>query len=411
MAIGDVYRLRLETIAAGGDALGRFEGKTVFAEGGAPDETVCCRIIEERKTWARGEILEIIEPSPLRIKSICPFYDSCGNTFGKCGGCNLSHIDYNSQLALKVSILMDSFLRIGLLHDASQLPQPEVFPSPPWEYRNRMQFHCFRQQAKGKDSLKYGLMGRRSREIIPVNDCPVAVPGIRNILNSSQGKEICLPVEKDRFTVFSKDQTLLIEGSRRNKGRIKLLDKEIFVDAGLFFQSNCFMLEKLVLELRETAENAQHNLPMADLYCGAGTFALFLGQIFPKVILAEENKSAISLARENLSGINAEFIALRDNEWQQCLLRKKEAFGFAVVDPPRAGLSPKLALALAQNGPPVLAYVSCAPPALARDSKILADGGYKLQQLKLFDFYPQTAHIETLAVFIKERHGASCHKP
>ena len=384
MAIGDVCKLHLENIALGADALGRFEGKSVFVEGGAPDETVICRITEEQKTWARAELLEIIEPSPVRVESKCTYYK-------KCGGCNFAHIDYAAQLKIKTSMLSETFVKTaGFLP-----PAPEVFASPPWGYRNRMQFHCLREKAKA-DSPKYGLKGRRSAEIIAVSDCPAAVSGIRKILGAAN--QLSLPPEKDRFTVFSYDDILLNEGGLQ-KSKIKLLDKDFFIDAGLFFQSNCFMLEKLILELRKTAQNADRNLPMADLYCGVGTFAVFLGELFPKVILAEENKAAISLARENLKKIAADYFTLHDTDWQRILFRQKTSFGFAVIDPPRAGLNYKLAEALARDGPPLLAYVSCDPASLARDSKILTGGGYKLKELKFFDFYPQTSHIESLAVF------------
>ena len=140
---------------------------------------------------------------------------------------------------------------------------------------------------------------------------------------------------------------------------------------------------------------------MADLYCGVGTFSFYLKDSFPKIILAEENKAAVTLARENLRGVEAEFFAVRDTNWHNDLLRRKDSFGFAVVDPPRAGLAPKTAAALAQDGPPLLAYVSCDAASLARDSKILTTGGYKIKKLIFFDFYPQTAHIEILAVFEK----------
>ena len=385
MPIGEVFKLKLESLIAGGDALGRLEGKPVFVKGGAPCETVLCRIVEDKKTWARAELLEITEPSPVRVKTACAFY-------GKCGGCNLMFVDYNAQLDIKTSILKDSFLRIGGL----QPPEIEVFPSLPFEYRNRMQFHCFRQNVKNAGSLKFGLVGL-DKEITAVTDCPIAVPGIREVLGGG-GKGITLPPDKDRFNVFSKDDVLLNEGGQQ-RGKIKLLDKEITMDAGLFFQSNCFMLEKLILELRKIAESADQNLPMADLYCGIGTFAVFLGDMFPKVILAEENKNAVSLARENLKGKNTEFFALRDTEWSSNLQSKR--FGFTVIDPPRAGLAKKIASTLAQEGSSVLAYVSCDAASLARDSKILTGGGYKLARLMLFDFYPQTAHIESLAVFEK----------
>jgi len=412
MAKADIYKLHLESIAGGGDALGRFEGKPVFVEGGAPCEEVLCRITEDHNTWARAELLEIIKPSPARVKADCPFY-------GKCGGCNLQHIEYEAQLKIKADILKDTLLRIGGI----PAPEPEVFSSQPWEYRNRMQFHCFRERAAGKKQTSYtifkrenetsfGLMGRSGDEIIPVTDCPIAVPRVRELLRKG-GKEITLPPEKDRFTVFSKDDIFLYEGGQK-RGSIKLLDKEIMLDAGVFFQSNCLLLEKLISELLKIAEEAscseaERDLPMADLYCGCGTFALFLERLFPKIILAEENKTAVTLARENLRDINADFFALRDTEWAKTIFKEQAAgmFGFVIVDPPRAGLAPKLAAALANNGPPVLAYVSCDAASFSRDAKILTKGGYKLEKLMLFDFYPQTAHIESLAVFKLN----SCNNP
>ena len=383
MSTGDVINLRLESIAHGGEALGRFEGKSVFVKGGAPQETVCCRITEDRKTWARAELLEIIEVSPVRIESICNYY-------GKCGGCNLQHIEYNSQLEVKVSILKDSFSRIA----GFDPPQPEVFPCAPWGYRNRMQFHCLRQSAK-EGGLRFGFKGHHSGEIIAVSDCPVAEKGIRELLCGG-GNSIYLPPGKDRFTVFSHNGLLLSEGAAE-RGKINLLEKEITLDAGVFFQSNISMLEKLILKLRGITADVDQNLPMADLYCGVGTFARFLGDRFKKFILAEENKKAVAIARENLKDADAEFFALRDTDWIKTILRRK--IGFAVADPPRAGLSRSLAATLAHNGPPVLAYVSCDAATLARDSKILINGGYKLKTLALFDFYPQTAHVESLAVF------------
>jgi 23S rRNA (uracil1939-C5)-methyltransferase len=387
MAVGDIYNLWLEKIASGGEALGHFKGLTVFVEGGAPLERVCCRITEDHKTWAKAQLLEIMETSPFRVESKCKFID-------KCGGCNLIHIDYNTQLDAKKDILTDSITRIGGI----KAPQPVVFPSAPFEYRNRMQFHCLRQRGK-EGSLKFGLKGRKSDEIIAVTDCPVAEPGIRDFLLKGGG-DIPLPPEKDRFTVFSKDGLLLSEGGNE-RGKISVLGKDIIIDAGVFFQSNVIMLEKLIIELRKIAQTADRSLPMADLYCGAGTFAVFLGEIFPKITAAEENKKAVGIARENLRKKDVEFFALRDREWEKAFLYRKNAFGFAVADPPRAGFSPKTAEILSVEGPPVLAYVSCDASSLARDSRILAKGGYKMKELLLFDFYPQTSHIETLAVFVK----------
>ncbi|MCL2277073.1 MAG: methyltransferase [Treponema sp.] len=394
MPAGDVIKLQLESVVQGGDALGFFNGKPVFVEGGAPDEAVVCRIKEDKKTYSKAGILEILKPSPVRVQSAC--------SYSKCGGCNLGHINYSAQLKIKTSILNESFSRVGGFDLSSHNINIEIFSSPSREYRNRTQFHCFRRNKSG-----IGFKSIDNNEIIAINDCPVAVSGIREALGNGS---IPIPPEKDRFTVFSKDDVLLREGGV-SRGKINLSDKEIILDAGLFFQSNCVMLEILISKLRDIAKNADPSLPMADLYCGVGVFALFLGDMFPSLILAEENKAAISIARENLRGKKAEFFVLKDTDWQENIFKQREKFslksgvsgalGFAVVDPPRAGLSRGFALALSKNGPPLLAYVSCDAASLARDSKILFSGGYRLDKLALFDFYPQTSHIESLAVFSK----------
>jgi 23S rRNA (uracil1939-C5)-methyltransferase len=139
-----------------------------------------------------------------------------------------------------------------------------------------------------------------------------------------------------------------------------------------------------------------------------GVFAALLGDRFPRIDLMEENKSALALARENVRGEGREFFALRDDEWVRLKSRSRGGkpgggYGFMVADPPRQGLSPALARWIAGEGPPLFAYVSCDPATLARDSRVLTAGAYTLADLRLYDFYPQTAHIESLAVFKKNK--------
>jgi 23S rRNA (uracil1939-C5)-methyltransferase len=372
----DFFQLHFESIAHGGDAVAFVNGFPVFVQGGAPDETAVCRISELHSSWARAEIVDIIKPSALRIDAKCPFY-------GSCGGCNLQHIDYDSQLKVKAAILTDDLARIGGL----SIPKIEVIPSAPWGYRNRMQFHCLREQ---NHPVKFGLMGRKSSEIVVVDDCPIADPGIRMLLQKGDGFSV--PPEKDRFTVFSYGQTLLNEGGTL-RGEINLLGKRVRLDASVFFQSNAAMLEKMIPPIAAIAAEADKNLPMADLYCGVGTFALFAGDGFQRVDLVEMNKSAISIARENFRK-DAEFFALSDKDWVK---KTKRHYSFIIADPPRGGLPAVLSQWLNDSGPPVFVYVSCDSAALARDAKLLS--AYRLQCLSLYDFYPQTNHIECLAVF------------
>ena len=385
-----LHKVRIEKIAAGGAGLARIEGRTVFIEGSAPGETVLCRITAEHRSWVLAELLEIIEPSPDRIQPACPLW-------GKCGGCNMQHLGYSAQLAAKTAILTETFTRIGGFCP----PQPLVFPSPPWEYRNRMQFHAIRPQT-GESGAVWGLKARKKGEIIPVSDCPIADPGIRSILqreNKAIQAEL-LPPEKDRFTVYARNGLFLSEGGT-SRGKTRTLDRELVLDAGVFFQSNGAMLEKLITDLREIANGCDRSMPMADLYCGVGTFAAFLGEMFPHIDLVEEHKTALALARENLMRHqSAAFFAERSENWVKNSAGALR-YGCMIADPPRQGFEPALTRRLATDGPALLAYVSCDPATLARDSAILLNGGYELQELRLYDFYPQTAHIESLAVFIR----------
>jgi 23S rRNA (uracil1939-C5)-methyltransferase len=390
-----LHKAQVEKIAAGGAGLARIEGKTVFIEGSAPGETVLCRVTTEHRSWVQAELLEIIEPSPDRVQPACTLW-------GKCGGCNLQHLGYPAQLAAKTAILCEAFTRIG----GFSPPQPLVFPSEPWEYRNRMQFHAIRQPKTGETDTVWGLKARKKDEIIPISDCPIADPGIRSLLqakNSTMQSQL-LPPGRDRFTIYARNGLFLSEGGAA-RGKTRVLDRDLALDASVFFQSNGAMLEKLIIDLREIAAAADQNLPMADLYCGVGTFAAFLGESFPHIDLVEEHKTALALARENLARHkSAAFYAQRSEHWAQNGIGNGAAahrYGLITTDPPRQGLDPSLAHSLAAGGPPLLAYISCEPATLARDSAILLQGGYELRELRLYDFYPQTAHIESLAVFVR----------
>jgi 23S rRNA (uracil1939-C5)-methyltransferase len=381
----ELLEVRIESIAAGGAGLARIDGKPVFIKGGIPGDKLVCRITKDHRSWAEAELTELLDASQDRVHPVCGLY-------GICGGCNLQHLDYKAQLAAKTDILKDAFVRIG----GCSPPEPIVIPSEPWEYRNRMQFHAIRESGKKSAGVIWGLKSEKSASAVPVPDCPIADPGIRKLLGEEK-KSFLTPLGKDRFTVYARGDLFLSEGAN-SRGKTRILDHEIALDASLFFQSNGAMLEKLIGDLLVIAEEADHSMPMADLFCGVGTFAAFLGKLFPRSDLVEENKAAIALARENLAA-QGDFLAQRGEDWVK--RNSPKGYGFIIVDPPRQGLSQSLALRLAAEGPPLLLYVSCDPATLARDSKILTAGNYSLRELRFYDFYPQTAHIESLAIFIK----------
>jgi 23S rRNA (uracil1939-C5)-methyltransferase len=393
MAIGETFTAPVEHLAAGGAGVLTVQGRRIFMDLTAPGDRVTGRIIGENRHWARAELVELAEASPLRREPLCPLY-------GSCGGCSLQHLGYEAQVAEKALILRDAFTRLGGI----PLPGGELpfVPSPPWEYRNRIQLHRIPQGAPGA----LGFKARKSDAIIPIRDCPVADPGLRAVLQEASA---LAPPGRDRFTLYGRGNTLVSEGIVRGmtqrRGTVSLGGREIRMDAGVFFQSNGIMLEKLITDLIQIAAHAAISqgpsvLPMADLYCGVGTFAAFLGEKCPRTDLVEENPDAIVLARENVRGMETRLFAQAGDLWAKgCSM--DGGYSFMVADPPRQGLTPALRRALAQRGPPILAYVSCDPATLARDSGELVAGGYRLERLTGYDFYPQTAHIESLAVFVR----------
>ncbi|MDR1949553.1 MAG: class I SAM-dependent RNA methyltransferase [Spirochaetaceae bacterium] len=400
MTIETIFTAPVKRIAAGGAGVSYVEGKTVFIPMTAPGDLVRGRITGEHKNWAEGELLEIREPSPDRIPPVCPHY-------GSCGGCSLQHLSYEAQIDEKTAIIREAFRRIGKF---SALPEIRVVRSPPFEYRNRIQLHCIPQLhcspgSPGGEKPLLGFMGRRSGGIVPVKDCPVADPGIRSVLGANTPEAVPAAVqgpfpEGGRFTLYARGDTLLREGGE-SRGVVSIRGREMRIDAGLFFQSNGTMLEALVGELIDAARGADRSLPAADIYCGVGTFGVFLADYFDRIDLVEENRAALDLARENIPGKGRRFFALPGDRWAG-EAEKRGPYGFAVVDPPRQGLSRILRQWLCRSGPPLLAYVSCDPATLARDSGELRAGGYGLSSLSFYDFYPQTAHVEGLALFKRE---------
>ena len=348
-------------------------------------------------------------------QALCPYNE-------RCGGCPLQGIAYGEQLTCKKEFLRQTFSRAGL----SVIPDIKVIPSRPFEYRNRVQFHRVPRGTEseipgGKSRMRpfklereaealCGFMtrsgSRSAAEIVPVNDCLIAAPSIRQALKTGS---IPLPIDRDRFSVYGRDSTLLVEG-RDSRGVTRIRQKDIRIDAGTFFQSNGALLELLIDELLGIAGTADRRLPAADLYCGVGTFAVYLQDIFERIDLLEANKAALNLARVNVPLAKARFSGQRDTVWAMNAGKAaREPYGFAVVDPSRQGLSGAMCRFLRDNCE-ILCYVSCNPLTLARDAAMLLEpqnsSPLKLESLTFYDFYPQTRHIESLAVFTRQRQAS-----
>ncbi|GMO47135.1 MAG: hypothetical protein Ta2G_02490 [Termitinemataceae bacterium] len=327
----------------------------------------------------------------------------CNGLKAGCGACTLSYMEYDCQIEQKHDMLRKTMLH-GNIFDV--LPEIQIVPSAVTEYRNRIQLHnantpCVsvkknirKLSAQKIQNVSFGFMNHRGNDVVVIDDCPICDPVIRNAL---QNKTLKPSLDKDRWTVYGRDN-LLISETCRLCGKYDFLGRQIKVSAASFFQSNGKLLEKLISDVIHVSEQADHDLICGDFYCGVGTFGVFLQEVFSSLVLFDQNKAAMQLAKENVKRCGTQFFAMDDDKFVKHS-HVKGQYGFVVLDPARKGLSNLMTKWLCENKPKIICYVSCNPSALARDSKYLLQAGYTLRSLTYYDFYPHTVHIESLAVF------------
>ncbi len=373
--------LVVEKLVAGGEGLGFVDGKAVFVRGVLPGERVRVRLRQSRRDYERAELSEILEPSPHRDVPRC-------RIAGHCGGCDWMHIRYEQQLALKVEIVSEALRRTGGfdLEGALAPGALQIEPSPPLASRNRAQVH--------RDTAgRLGYMGVRSDRIVPADRCPIVAPPIEAVLRG----EIAAPEGLDRFTVWSDGMSTAVEGRDDERDlTVSVCGRQLLFSVGCFFQSNLAVLERLVPWAIEGLDGgAAAPWRAADLYAGVGMFGAFLAARGARVSCVESSTLSLAYARRNVGGA-AELHPMSVESWI-ISGAAREPFDAVVADPPRPGLSPEVRAWLCARPPRRLRYVSCNPVTLARDLGALVAGGYVLEGLRLFDFYPQTSHIEAVA--------------
>ncbi len=374
--------LSIDLISAGGDGLGFYQGKAVFVPLTAPGERIVAQVRQDKPDFMRAELLSLVQPSPDRVEAPCKLY-------GQCGGCNLMHLSYDAQCSVKERILADAFRRSGGLSGI----QAAMVRGPKDAYRNRAQFHF------GPDK-KIGYAKRLSNDIIALDSCPILAGPINEWLTQSVSGDAAWQklkpymAGKDRFIVFGQDgYSAHVEGPDTDIS-ISLLGKSIRFHIRGFFQSNLTMLEKLIPDVLDGLSGQT----AADLYCGVGVFGSFLKDRFERLVCVEQDPRAVGYACANV-GKPADFAANTMEEWVSSA-QAKQRFDHVLVDPPRSGLAPRVKAWLASAQPASIGYVSCDPVSLARDSGELSRAGYDLERVRIYDFYPNTSHLESYARFV-----------
>jgi 23S rRNA (uracil1939-C5)-methyltransferase len=403
------YVITPTTFVYGGEALARLpDGRAVFIPYAFPDEELRIRLVEEKERYARGEIVEIIKASPLRIKPRCAH-------FGECGGCHYQYIPYEEQLKIKKNIFIDQLVRMGKMTDP---PVKEIIPSPQqWNYRNQIRLHL---SQKGEP----GFLRSRSNEVVPIRECHLPadsldkvwpslsldfIPGLDRISlrAGEEGQDTLIVLESSdpKPIEFSVDMPL--SAVHQGPGGEIVLAGDDFtiipihefpfvVSAGSFFQVNNQVAELIVDFLLERLPLEENSLVL-DVYCGVGLFSVFLAPMVEKVIGIESDSQAGEDFLYNLAGYeNVDFYDLPAEEVLPFL---DLAPDIILLDPPRAGISKTVLDSVVALKPGLIAYISCDPATLARDADRFKKQGYVLEESILFDMFPQTFHIESVNIF------------
>lgn len=378
------FLVTVEKLASGGEGIAFADGKAIFIPFSIPGETVRIRPAKTTRDYIRAEILEILVPSKVRIEPICPLFKICG-------GCSLQHIEYAAQCAFKAAAARESFIRIGKF-DPGTL---SVHSNAPYHYRNRAQFHLTRDGG-------FGYMKADSDEAVRADSgCPILKPLLDSWLKSENrkakpAKDMKLYLDQQtRFIAFADDKNIYIEGKNRT-AEVVLAGRTYRFPVKHFFQSNLAMAEQLVKDIESRLPAAGESA--ADLYAGAGLFSKLLAERFAMVSCVENDTVSLEAARGNCRNHGVRFFPMDVEIWAARELSQTTAFDCVIADPPRQGLPPLLKTWLTSATIQLFLYVSCDHVTLARDVGELISKGWELVSLDLYDFYPQTGHLESLAV-------------
>lgn len=417
----------ITSLSSTGEGVGTLDGMKVFVEGALPGESVSIKITQQKKSYAKASLLQILKPSFARTEPHCPL-------FGECGGCQVMHLQYPAQLELKRQRVVDALQRIGKFHECTVLP---CAPSPTsLGYRNKIQLPIVWESSK----KVIGLYRKNSHEIIPLKRCLIQCPQgeeiftlINEKLNLSSVRYVLIrnavfheealvvfvtaghfSKELKKLAVELMEANSLIKGVVENLGtksdnvilgsqyRLlagrpyiyeKLLGKTFKISPSAFFQVNPAQTEELYKRAIELAEIGPDE-SVLDAYCGVGALALFAADHAKKVYGIECVPHAIADALENarLNQLtNCTFICGKAEEAIDQIGKVDTVF----LNPPRKGCDPKLLETLLKKQPQKIVYISCDPATLARDLSLL-EKHYQIAIVQPFDMFPQTMHVETV---------------
>ena len=398
--------VKTEKMVFGGNTIAKINSKAVFIPYTMPDETLSINIVQQKNDYDLAEIVKILEPSEHRVTPPCEYY-------GICGGCNMMHIDTEYQHEIRKNMLIDIFKKNNI--DISD--KVEIISGPDFGYRSRFQF---------RDG---GLSEKSGNTIIPIKKCLCADDSINEYLKKTPleqrpkgrihffGTSKIDGTDKVRFETpaAQESKTPKLKGksakkikpkenhyfagtilSQDNFVTVELNGKKVSFDVRGFFQSNLFVFEKVTQLILDNLPGGENIL---DMYSGCGSISTFLTEKYKNVVLVEHNRDALVYAEQNLSGTGHVSYGLSGANWVKTCAQYCGNFDACVVDPPRSGMEKEVRDYLCKSGISKIVSLSCDPATHARDCSFLIKAGYEMKKMYLLDFYPNTSHIESLAVF------------
>ena len=426
------HTLTIHKLIHGGKGLGTLaDGMVVMVAGVLPGESVTVRETKVYRGHKEAELIRVEEASPKRIDPPCPHY-------GHCGGCNLQHADYATQLEIKQEILRESLQRARLEltddHVLPTLPAPEVFG-----YRHRIRLHLDNEGHLGYHEAASNL-------VVPIRRCLLATEPINRVLDTLVDQDLPARLkglirEIELIHSPADDRVILVIHPQKTAGEKKVaelraslpsLDADIVVarkkigshgrptspmalaqDFSLaeqayqlrwapscFFQANVSQNPHLIALALKAVSGLHPSFTVLDLFCGMGNFSIPLALNGAQVLGIEHNHESIHWAAANCSANNistARFIGADVQIQLKKMVKSRQQVDCILLDPPRQGLGGAAAL-LPQLRPQSIVSISCDPATQARDLREIINGGYRLTHITPVDMFPQTHHIESLAL-------------
>lgn len=424
----ELLELAFEKLAFGGEAIGRGDGMVVFVPYALPGERARVQVVERKRDYVRGDIVELLQPSEARVQPPCPYF------LQRCGGCHYQHAAYAAQLAFKRGVVVEQLARIGRFQGAEHLVRAPIGMLSPWNYRNQARF------TPGPRRGELCFTQRSSHRLLRVDHCWIVHPRINQVLARLQGELTGLRLHQLVVRVGANTGDLLVSPALPHLPDLptgqdfleeELLGRRFRIAASAFFQVNTLrelrplpeaihraflplpsdgvsIAELLALLVLDRLEPRAGDF-VVDAYCGVGTFAVLVAPFVGAVVGIEESSAAVRDARHNARALpNVRFEAGKVEEVLPRLGRRPDA---VVLDPARVGCHPDALRALLDQQPSRLVYVSCDPTTLARDLRMLCDGGFQLLEVQPLDMFPQTYHVESVAVLAWRGQSSSIARP